>query len=254
MTPSGGVGRRAPHGPQISWHRGGGELAPSATLAAFVAAAAAGAEVIEVDVRATADGVLVCVHDPELPGLGAIAELDLMQLAQLPEDLCTLEQFLSGLDGVDPDAATGVHLDLKSEGDERAAVAALRARNRPFFVTTPSVASIRTLRSLDPTLEAYLTIGTSREGRSLLGRAALLGRELLPFADLRSSGATGVAVHERLCTALLQHACAARGLGICVWTVDRDDALRRWLRSGVDVVTTNRPQRALELRAELDAT
>ncbi len=44
-------------------HRGGGVAAPEATLPAFRAAVEAGADVLEFDVRLTADGKLVVIHD-----------------------------------------------------------------------------------------------------------------------------------------------------------------------------------------------
>ena len=80
--------------PLISWHRGGQELTPSATLAAFVAAARHGAELIEVDVRRSRDGVLLCVHDPIVPALGNVAEIVVGDLSDdQRRSLLTYEQF-----------------------------------------------------------------------------------------------------------------------------------------------------------------
>ncbi|MGK5531528.1 glycerophosphodiester phosphodiesterase [Streptomyces sp. URMC 129] len=47
-------------------HRGSGQEFPEHTLVAYKSALAAGAEYIEVSVRLTADGVLVCHHDDDL--------------------------------------------------------------------------------------------------------------------------------------------------------------------------------------------
>lgn len=44
-------------------HRGGGILAPEETLPAFQNADDLGVDVLELDVRATLDGVIVCMHD-----------------------------------------------------------------------------------------------------------------------------------------------------------------------------------------------
>ena len=44
-------------------HRGGGALAPEATMAAYENAAAIGVDVLECDAHATSDGVVVCIHD-----------------------------------------------------------------------------------------------------------------------------------------------------------------------------------------------
>jgi glycerophosphoryl diester phosphodiesterase len=58
-------------------HRGGANLRPENTLAAFEHAVALGADVLEMDVHATADGVVVLHHDATVErttdGVGAIA-------------------------------------------------------------------------------------------------------------------------------------------------------------------------------------
>lgn len=44
-------------------HRGGGRLAPEATMPAYESAASIGVDALECDVHSTSDGVLVCIHD-----------------------------------------------------------------------------------------------------------------------------------------------------------------------------------------------
>jgi glycerophosphoryl diester phosphodiesterase len=60
--------------PLVIAHRGASAAAPENTPAALEAAVAAGADLVEVDVRLSADGVPVCAHDPDLR---RIAGLDL---------------------------------------------------------------------------------------------------------------------------------------------------------------------------------
>ena len=47
-------------------HRGGALLAPENTAQAFQAAASAGADAVETDLRLTREGDLVCVNDADL--------------------------------------------------------------------------------------------------------------------------------------------------------------------------------------------
>lgn len=54
---------RAPVAPVVIAHRGASADAPQNTLAAFDAAARAGAQMIEIDVHLTSDGVPVVIHD-----------------------------------------------------------------------------------------------------------------------------------------------------------------------------------------------
>ena len=73
--------------PQVVAHRGASAEAPEHTLAAYEAALAAGAGALECDVRLTADGHLVCVHDRRVDrtsnGRGKVSTLELARLEEL---------------------------------------------------------------------------------------------------------------------------------------------------------------------------
>ncbi|MEU5685216.1 glycerophosphodiester phosphodiesterase [Streptomyces venezuelae] len=75
------------HQIQVVAHRGASEDAPEHTLAAYRKAVEDGADALECDVRLTADGHLVCVHDRRVNrtsnGRGAVSALELADLAAL---------------------------------------------------------------------------------------------------------------------------------------------------------------------------
>ncbi|MGA4849932.1 glycerophosphodiester phosphodiesterase [Streptomyces sp. G5(2025)] len=75
------------HQIQVVAHRGASEDAPEHTLAAYKKAVDDGADALECDVRLTADGHLVCVHDRRVNrtsnGRGAVSALELADLAAL---------------------------------------------------------------------------------------------------------------------------------------------------------------------------
>ncbi|MER5290704.1 glycerophosphodiester phosphodiesterase [Streptomyces pharetrae] len=75
------------HRIQVVAHRGASEEAPEHTLAAYKKAIEDGADALECDVRLTADGHLVCVHDRRINrtsnGRGAVSALELADLAAL---------------------------------------------------------------------------------------------------------------------------------------------------------------------------
>ncbi|MFB7593170.1 glycerophosphodiester phosphodiesterase [Streptomyces sp. NPDC056160] len=75
------------HHIQVVAHRGASEAAPEHTLAAYRTAIEDGADALECDVRLTADGHLVCVHDRRVNrtsnGRGAVSALELADLAAL---------------------------------------------------------------------------------------------------------------------------------------------------------------------------
>ena len=128
--------------PAIVAHRGASLRYPENTLAAFRAAVRAGADVIELDARLTADGVPVVMHDAEVAtttdGSGFVHELTLAQVRALRAgpaprgSVPTLRQALAFLRG----RAT-VEIDLKNEpgepgfdGTHRVAAEALRLDRR----------------------------------------------------------------------------------------------------------------------------
>jgi glycerophosphoryl diester phosphodiesterase len=73
--------------PQVVAHRGSSLTQPEHTLGAYVAALDEGAEGLECDVRLTADGHLVCVHDRRVDrvtdGRGPVSTMELADLDQL---------------------------------------------------------------------------------------------------------------------------------------------------------------------------
>jgi glycerophosphoryl diester phosphodiesterase len=73
--------------PDVVAHRGASQDVPEHTLAAYAKAIEDGADALECDVRLTADGVLVCVHDRRVDrasnGRGLVSTLELADLVEL---------------------------------------------------------------------------------------------------------------------------------------------------------------------------
>lgn len=73
--------------PYILAHRGNRAACPENTLAAFRRAIADGADLIETDLRLTADGTIVCIHDETVDrttgGSGAVNQMTLDELKTL---------------------------------------------------------------------------------------------------------------------------------------------------------------------------
>lgn len=92
-------------------HRGGALLAAENTAAAFDAAYAAGAHAIETDVRRTADGALVCVHDADLMRLAGDPRLvEALTFAELRAVLPSVMMLDEAVLASEP---LGVLLDVK---------------------------------------------------------------------------------------------------------------------------------------------
>ena len=73
--------------PRVFGHRGAAGLAPENTIPSFALALALGADVLELDVHASRDGVIVVVHDPTLErttdGSGLVREYSWRELQDL---------------------------------------------------------------------------------------------------------------------------------------------------------------------------
>jgi glycerophosphoryl diester phosphodiesterase len=240
-------------------HRGlVGPLRPENSLAAVRAALAAGADGVEVDVRRTADGVLVLAHDP-----------DLGRTAGLPLAVATTPW------GQLRDAAAGAGLALARTGEVLTAAAGrrvvLEVKQPPpgpaahARTALPLGAELRALASdgvpLDVTVSSFSPAVLEHVRRALprgLGvRTALLGRPLVrPSSLLRQALRAGhdeVHPHVGALLAAPDAVATAHALGVAVvpWTVNRRSELRRVARAGVDALITDVPVAA---RAVLSGT
>jgi glycerophosphoryl diester phosphodiesterase len=238
-------GRRA----AVSAHRGGREDGPGGTYEAYEAAAASGAEYVEFDIRRTADGRLVVFHDATAgPGLavGDVGYARLCEVAgyEVPE-VGGVMRLLAG-------RAKG-HLDLKERGYEELVIGEaceiLGAGN--FVATTTDDACAAAIRARFPRAAVGLSLGRDLSGAPLPSRIRTRLAELYPLARIRACGADWCAMHQRLARAGVLRQCHRHGIKTMVWTVNSDAMMARLLADRrVDVLVTDRPQRALALRAE----
>lgn len=219
--------------PAVSAHQGGSERAGPATLEAYEDALTSGAEYAEFDVRRTADGVFVVHHDPRVGRSGP---------------------HLSTLTHAGLNARAGYRVPRAEEVMELIgrAVALLGADG--FVATTLEDRSVAAVTAAHPGVRTLLSLG--RDGKDIGRRRLPATRlsELLPMRRVRACGAHGVAAHRHLARATVLREAARNRLFTMVWTVNEDRALRTFLGDPrVDVLITDRPRRALELRGHTNA-
>lgn len=167
--------------PLVIAHRGGARLAPENTLPAFDAALAAGADVLETDARATADGVVVLIHDHTVDrttdGEGEVAALTYAEL-----------QALDAGHGYSPDR--GETFPRRGEGIR---VPTLDAALAAF----PDALFAIELKPEDPAFVApFLAVIDAHDARA---RVVVASREAPVLAALRAAApdvATGLATTE----------------------------------------------------------
>lgn len=233
-----------------------------------------GATAIELDVHATADGVLVVCHDPTLDrttdGTGPIAAHTWAQLAELDaayhfvpgEDAVPgrpeADYVLRGRAGSDPslrmtrleevlDAHPGVllNLDIKQSSPEVAPYEELLAatlvrygRGDDVIVASFNDRSTATFAELAPEM------GTSPGTRQLTAYVQALRRGEDPDAVITHHAAVQLPASVSgfpLVDAALVQASHALGLAVHVWTVDDAAEMEQLVGLGVDGIITNLP-------------
>jgi glycerophosphoryl diester phosphodiesterase len=231
---------------------------PENTIAAFQAAAKVGADVIELDVRATSDGIPVILHDADVAattdGSGQVHTLTLAEVKRLDasggraprQEIPTLAEALEAIAEAGPVA---VDLEIKNIPGEPAfdspaesvLVASLEvAAGFPGWLLVSSFnwITIERSRELAPDLPTgFLTIGAIdphaalvyavRHGHDfVLPQSTALLQAGRPFVD---------EAHEA-------------GVSVGTWTVDDERDLATLFGWGVDAVASNDPTKAMAVR------
>ncbi len=239
-------------------HRGASARVAENTLAAFEAALADGADVVELDVRLTADGVPVIVHDPDVSvttdGRGFVHELTRDDMKRLdasggrgdPQEVPTVVEALEVID------AAGVNLEIKNLPGEpafdspreailEAALDALREARfgGPVLVSSFNWHTIERARELAPEVRTgFLTIAAVDPWAALV-YARTRGHDfVLPQAPALVAAGRGFVEAAR-----------ADGVRVGTWVVDDEDTLSTLFEWGVDAVATNDPRLAVEVRS-----
>jgi glycerophosphoryl diester phosphodiesterase len=218
--------------PQVIGHRGAMAYAPENTLASFREARRRGATWVEIDVKLTADGVPILMHDPSLERTMGIDRLVAeTPRAELPADVPTFEQAIACF----LELGLGCNVEIKPcEGREaetaRVAVETLR-RSWPAALPPPLLSSFK-----DASLKAALETAPEFARALLIGE---LGDDWQARAE--ALGAAGLNVGRRKLTAEGAVAIKRAGYALSVWTVNDPDEARALLGMGADCIITDAP-------------
>src|SRR4026207_991283 len=216
--------------PSVIAHRAASGYEYENSRAAFRRAILLDADGVELDVHATRDGGIVVHHDPEIPGVGPIAELSLAEARQLRipngEPLPLLPEIL----------------ELVGERDVWVEVKGLPAACDPGFlaILDRGPAPQRyAIHSFD-----HRIVHRLGEARPDLRRGILLSAYLRdPVGVMQSVGATTLwqewqQVDQELVTRVHEAGCT-----VVAWTVNDIGDLDRMVRLGVDGLCGNYPDR-----------
>ncbi|HSA60755.1 MAG TPA: glycerophosphodiester phosphodiesterase family protein [Nitrospiraceae bacterium] len=214
-------------------HRGAAGHAPENTLAAIQKGIGLGVDFVEIDVRRTADGVLVVLHDETVNrttnGTGRVAQLSLADLKKFDagsgESIPTLEEVLKAIAG-----RAGLMLELKMKGTAQRAVEVVHEAGfrDPVIYASFLHDELSPVRVVDP-------------GASLMVLFGRLPKD--PVSSAMAHGPSHVGLRHDTATRRLVEDLHRAGLLVFVYTADSPGDIEHALSLGVDGVISNFPER-----------
>lgn len=241
-------------------HQGGEGLWPSNTMLAYKNAVALGVDMLEMDMHATRDGVLVLSHDETLDRLTNVKG----RIADLP-----IAELLKADAGFVLDPQSNRVYPFRGQGVQVAQV-------RDVLTTFPNTPMIIEIKQATPSIAApfcKLLRDTNMTGKVIVAsfsdaalndfrttcpgvKTSMTARELRPIVLLGKIGLAGlVSVPESVAavqvpvraeglevvTPAFIRAMHARGIAVQVWTINDEAEMRRLVQMGVDGIITDYP-------------
>lgn len=258
---------------RLAAHRGGARLWPENSLRAFRESLALGVDLLELDVHLTADEQVVVIHDATLDrttdGRGAVRERTAAELAGVrlrgpdgavtEERVPTLQQVLTvvapsraGLLVEVKGPVAGVNVIYERQnGDARItpgpAYRGLVAKTLALLRQASMLGRVNVMGFSPDVITETRAIDAGVPTTLLVAAAHVRSVEARPEAAVAWAarlGATDLGIQHTVVSPELLAAARAAALRVGVWTVNEEDAMRRAIDLGVDVLTTDRPDLA----------
>lgn len=240
-----------PEPPVLCGHRGMGRGVVDGhtenTLGSFLAAVECGLSWVEVDVRTTADDVLVSAHFPTLPDGSFFADLafdDCPGVMRIEDLLDALPEHV----GVDLDIKSSAEDALRDRTATTAAavgrLAAAESRRRPVLLTSFDPSAVLIARELAPTVPAGLLTWVRFPLRKAIPAARHLGLQVVAVHvdSFAANEADRAPVHREAAWSVdVAH---RAGLEVIAWCPAVDD-LAKFVDAGVDCLVVNDVPRAV---------
>ncbi len=226
-------------------HRGFSGAKPENTLAAFRAAADVGASGAECDIRRASDGVIYIMHDANFKrtaghdiaaGTIPYSEIEAFDAGE-GEKIPTLESYLTLLKGT----ATRPIIEVKEDGFSEQLVEMVRAfeLEKTAVVIDFSAERVKKVRELAPELCCAWLCSFNNE----ISEDEIVEKII---GTLKDCNTNVVDMQFGRVTPTLVQRLNEAGISVWCWTVDNPDDIQRLYDMGVESITTNFPDRALE--------
>ena len=189
---------------------------PDNSIEAMEAGVGAGAQIVEFDLRYTADGKPVLSHDEPKAGQTCVALADAFRF------LCAHEGITANIDVKSTQYLDAV-LPLARE---------IGVADR-IFLTGLEEKDIPAAKEKCPGIPYYLNTDVH-----------LFSHPETPAKKALALGAAGINIRWKSASPRLVHACHKLGVQVSVWTVNKPRQIVRMARIGADNITTRRPDLA----------
>ncbi len=203
------------------------------SIEGIVAALADGVDGIEIDVRASADGVPMLLHDAALErthgDARALAALTTSEASAL--GVPTLDAALTAING-----RTTLYIEVKERGLGAAVARAVRAARGTSWCWVWAFDPMAAAECRAALPEVPVALNSSSEA------AALFGYESAAEVAVRE-GFAAISLDRRLVTHAIVEEAHGLGLLVFTWTLDEPADIEAVVASGVDGVCGNYPKR-----------
>lgn len=227
--------------PLVLGHRGASYLKLDNSRDAFEAAVSEKADGVELDVRATSDGILAVIHDPAIKGFGAVVEHTFDNVNRATGfELLRLEQALEILEGM------FIDIEIKSDPKEAGWVPSeLTSRLLAKFLSGYETKSTLVVTSFS---ERAVQVFSDLAPDVPIGLLGNIGSDFVSRCHAaREMGANYVLPHHSCIDSRTVKEAHDLGLGVIVWTVDSRERISAMARCHVDGIITNRVDVALSV-------
>jgi glycerophosphoryl diester phosphodiesterase len=241
--------------PQVVAHRGFSGAFPENTRSAILGAIDVGADMVEIDVRLSSDGVPVIYHDKEIgDGTSPSRYIDALSVHELRsidlgllkgsrfkgESILTLDEALALVRNRIP-----INLDIKAPDAIGPVVERIRTLRMGDQVVLSGCMGghVRRVRRQEPHLHVLMNVDDHL--RTLLRLCSARVALLLSWLQAHNVKATGLNIGHHIAADEFIRGATARNLPVWAWTVDDPARALELVQLGAVSITSNQPQRIL---------
>ncbi len=227
-------------------HRGAAAYQHENTILSLEEAVKRGADMVEFDIRKTADDIIVLFHDVSVKTLSGehkpISKISMDELAGIAKtegfEIALFEDVLKFFG-----PRVGLNIEIKAGGFESDIVAMLQ-KYPPLF--EPTLSSffpwvVLQIRRINSGLRTGLILGQDGANRVNILTLPVV-RKLISTLGIRA-----LHLQDSIVNAEIIENLKRSGLSATVWTIDKREDMYRFIKMGVDGIITNKPDLLYEV-------